>query len=139
MIFRAKFDVCSVFLALGVALLAACSSDHVVSGTDVVAKWKACSGSTDGLRNAGRTTLENSNWSEGKLIVNVKDNDYCGGTRITNPRYALDGKIVQLSWGWELGPGKAVTACTCDLSVRFELANLPPGEYQIDSRELDDA
>lgn len=129
-----KFDarMRMVVLALGATLLAACSSEHVVSGPDVVAKWKTCSESTDGLRNAGRTSLDNSSWADGKLVVNVKDNDNCGGTRIANPRYTANGKIVRLSWGWELGPDKAVTACTCDFSVRFELANLPPGDYQIE-------
>ena len=120
-----------IALSLSATVLAACSSEHAVSGPNVVARWKACSNSADGLRNSGRTRLENFSWMERKLIVNVKDNDYCSGTRIGSPRYTVSGNLVQLSWGWELGPDKAVTACTCDFSVRFELENLPRGDYQI--------
>ena len=126
-----KSYVHAIAVSLSTVLLASCSSERVASGPDVIAKWKACTESTEGLKNAGRTALEGSSWAEGKLIVNIKDNEYCGGTRIANPRYTVNGKLVQLSWQWELGPDKAVTACTCDFSVRFELTNVPAGDYQI--------
>lgn len=129
--FSAKIHMRAAVIALSTTFLAGCSSEHTVSGPNAVARWKACSDSADGLRNSGRTSLENFSWMEGKLVVDVKDNEYCGGTRIANPRYTVSGNLVRLSWGWELGPGKAVTACTCDFSVRFELANLPAGDYQV--------
>ncbi len=125
----AGFHVRSIVVALSAIVLATCSREQVVSGSNVLAKWKPCEGSTGAPRN--HTALESSTWAEGKLIINVKDNDYCGGTRIANPGYTLSGNLVQLSWSWELGPEKAVTACACDHAIRFELANLPAGDYQV--------
>jgi hypothetical protein len=125
------FHVRAAAVALSTILLASCSPEQVVSGPNVVARWKACSESTDGLRNRGRTVLENHSWAERTLTVNVTDNDYCSGTRITNPAYVISGKLVQLSWGWERAPEKAITACTCDFAVRFELRDVPAGDYQV--------
>ena len=126
--FPASYLPC-VVAALSLLLIAACSSEQVASGPNIVARWKTCKDPTGGPTN--RTVLESIRWAEGTLIVNVKDNDSCGGTRIANLRYMVSGDRVQLSWTWELGPEKALTACACDHSIRFELSNLPRGDYQV--------
>ena len=59
----------------------------VAAGPDIVARWKTCRDSTGGPTN--QTILENSGWADGKLMVDVKDNDYCGGTVVSDLRYTL--------------------------------------------------
>src|SRR5262245_10451614 len=118
-------------LALVAASLLSCSSEQVASGPNVVVRWKACSDYTSGMRNAGRTTLQDHAWVDRMLVVNVMDNDDCGGSRIADPGYKLNGKLVELSWKWRHIPGEPRTACYCDFKVRFELSGLAPGEYQV--------
>lgn len=124
-----KAQIRSIVVALSATLFVSCSSDQVASGPNVEARWKACSDSTGAPAN--RTVLENVVWVDGKLVINVKDNDYCGGTRVSNPGYTISGNRVQLRWTWEVGPQKAVTACACDHAIRFELSNIPAGDYQV--------
>lgn len=119
----------SIVVAVAAILLIACSSEQIASGPNVVARWQTCRDSTGGLTN--HTAIENFGWTEGKLIINVKDNDYCGGTRVASPRFTVSGDRLQLSWTWELGPEKSVTACACDHAIRFELSNVPAGDYKV--------
>lgn len=119
----------AVASALVLMFAASCTSEQVVSGPNVVARWKPCRESTGGPTN--RTVLEHSVWSDGKLIVDVKDNDYCGGTVLADPGYTVAGDTVQLRWTWKLGPEKAVTACACDHTIRFELSNLTSPDYKV--------
>jgi len=117
--------------ALVAALLTSCSSEQVASGPNVVARWKACSDTTGGMRNRGRTTLQDHAWVDRMLVVNVVDNDICAGTRIADPGYKVNGKVVELNWTWRYVPDQPRAACYCDFRVRFEVAGLAPGEYQV--------
>ena len=74
------------------------------------------------------------------MIINVKDNEYCGGTEIAEPSYALSGDDLELRWACRgivlknLPPGVpafAPTACACDQKVRFELSNLTERAYNV--------
>ena len=121
----------TIVLALIAGLVASCSSEQVASGPNVVARWKACGNTKDGLRNRGRTILQDHAWVDRTLVVNVVDNDSCAGTRIADPSYQVNGKLVELKWGWLYIPAQPRAACYCDFKVRFEVTGLAPGDYQV--------
>jgi len=109
-------------------LTASCTSEQVATGPNVVARWKTCSGSTGP---GSHTALEGTNWSGERLIVDVKDIDYCDGTSISDLSYAVVGDTVQLHWAWKIAPDNALTACECFHSIRFELSQLAVREYKV--------
>jgi pectin methylesterase-like acyl-CoA thioesterase len=128
-------------------VLASCSSEkpdnravaeYVVSGSNVTARWKPCPDSA-GIP-TDKTVVDGVSWENGKMIINVRDNEYCGGTEITEPSYTLSGDDLELRWAWRthvlknLSPGVpplSPTACACDQKVRFELANLTERAYNV--------
>ncbi len=106
----------------------------VAAGPDITARWRACPGSTGGPTN--QTVLEKSGWTDGKLMIDVRDNDNCGGTVVSDLGYTVDGETVRLHWTWKpkQGPGgvpSPLTACACDHAIRFELSNIPVRDYNI--------
>ena len=102
--------------------------EDVVSGINVVARWKTCPKPSE---REGPPQLERASWQGSAFVVVVKDNDYCGGTDITDPRYELAGEDLKLRWAWKAGPNVPVTACTCDHTVHFELSSLMPKDYKV--------
>ena len=121
----------AIVFALTAGLVASCSSEQVASGPNVVARWKACGDTKGGMQNRGRTTLQDQAWVERTLVVTVVDNDECAGTRIADPGYKVNGKLVELNWGWRHVPDQPRAACYCDFKVRFEVSGLTPGDYQV--------
>ena len=122
----------AMVVALVAGFLASCSFfEKTASGPNVVARWKACGDTSSGLRNRGRTILQDHAWDGRTLVVNVVDNDYCGGTRIADPSYKVSGKLVELNWTWRHIPDGGIAACYCDFKVRFEVSGLAPGDYRV--------
>lgn len=75
-------------------------------------------------------------WVSGKLIVEVRDRDYCAGSSVADVSYSLrDERIVHLQWIWAVQRDKAgrpeTTKCGCDKNIRFELSNLAVRDYKI--------
>lgn len=126
---------CSLICVAAVVLLASCSAkQEVAEATNIVARWSTCSESAGGSTN--HTALEKSAWVNDKLIVDVKDNDYCGGTAVSNLGYAVDGSSLKIRWTWTPkqtsgGAPAPLTACRCDHAIRFELSNIPRREFNI--------
>jgi hypothetical protein len=119
----------SMLAALTVLPLISCSSENVATASNVTARW-SCGKNTGGPTN--QTALTGVSWSGEKLIVKVVDNDYCGGSRISDMNYKATGSKLELRWAWRVEPGAAITACACDHAISFELSNLPRQEYQVD-------
>lgn len=125
------------FKLIGILLIAialnACSPNQdlkneiVVYGSNVIARIKTC-GNTS--HKGYHTTLKGAAWFENRLIVNVEEGYLCGGATFANPEYSVTGNRLQLSWNWK--HGEALTACVCDHDVRFEISNLPFGDYKIE-------
>ncbi len=125
----------SLIFAVTGTLLASCgASQEVAEATNIVARWSTCDKSAGGSTN--NTVLEKSAWADNKLVIDVKDNDYCGGTVVSNLGYAVDGNNLNIRWAWtpKQSPGGApapLTACKCDHVLRFELSNIPRREFNI--------
>ncbi len=119
----------SITAALTVLPLISCYSPNVITTPKITARW-SCGKNTGGPTN--HTALAGVSWSGEKLIVQVVDNDYCGGSRISDMNYKAIGSKLELHWTWRVEPGAAITACTCDHAVSFELSNLPRQEYLVE-------
>lgn len=102
------------------------ASEYSVSGADVVARWSSCSKPNEG---SGAPELQGTSWVDSKLVVVVKDNHYCGGAMIADPRFVSFGANVELRWTWKAQ--HEVTKCNCDHVVRFELSNLAKQDYTV--------
>lgn len=119
----------------GVSLVSCSANEQVVKATDIVARWTSCSESAGGSTN--QTSLEKSAWGDGILVVAVKDNDYCGGTEVSNLGYTVEGNNLKIRWTWSPkktsgGAPVPLTACRCDHDLRFELSNIPRRELNVE-------
>ncbi len=121
--------------ATGVALVLVCAgcSDnprtYSVTEGNVKVTWPTECPSNPLVREY--TALEGSEWQGERLIVRVRDNDYCGGTLVRSMKTAVENGTLELSWRWALSEQGGVTACGCDHALQFEIANLPRADYRI--------
>ena len=119
---------CRVALSsIVIALTPGCENwESVESGSSISFSKQTCEKPNN--RSSG-PVLGTSSWANNKFVVNVQDNHYCGGSKITEPSYARAGEILELRWKWQTGD--LVTKCMCDHNIRFELSNLPVREYKV--------
>lgn len=123
-----------MFAVAGLLLVSCSAKQEVVEATNIVVRWSTCNESSAVSTN--HTVLEKSAWADDKLLVDVRDNDYCGGTAVSNLGYAIDGDSLRIRWSWAPrktsgGAPAPLTACKCDHALRFELSNIPRREFNI--------
>jgi hypothetical protein len=88
----------------------------------------ACSRDLDPYTPPAAGILESIWEDETTLRVNGFLKTYCGGAEITGD-YALNGDIITLFYAIAT-PGP-VTRCLCARGVRYRIAGLPRGKYQV--------
>ena len=108
---------------------AGCSDTNSVTEGSIKVTWPIDCPSNPAVRE--HTVLEGSEWKGERLIVRVRDNDYCGGTFVRSMKTTVENGTLELSWRWAMSEQGGVTACGCDHALQFEIANPPRADYRI--------